>query len=197
MRLNLRSARILASPWLSVAPVDPKLITPVLMVGVVAWVIYRRVRRNIGRQQIRSGWMQFRIVIFSVFGALTLFASLRDMNLLGAMFAGLAGGAALAWFGLRHTKFETTPQGNFYTPHTYIGVAVSALLLARVAYRFIVLYPAMHAATQVDANPFAAYQKSPLTLAIFGVLIGYYVAYYAGVLIESRRFASVPVPRGD
>jgi hypothetical protein len=172
---------------------DPKLITPVLIAVFIAWVLYRRVRRNIGRQRISPARMQWRMGIFSVIGALLLFGALRDVNLLGAMVAGVAGGAALAWLGLRHTKFENTPEGNFYTPHTYIGLFVSALLLGRILYRFVVVYPAMNAATQDDANPFAAYQKSPLTLAIFGVLIGYYVAYYAGVLIESRRTLTPPV----
>jgi len=60
------------------------------------------------------------------------------------------------------------------------------LLLSRIAYRFLVVYPAAHAAAQADRNPFAAYQKSPLTLAILGVVIGYYLLYYAGVLNRSR-----------
>ncbi len=41
-------------------------------------------------------------------------------------------------------------------PHTYIGLFVSALLLARIAYRFLTVYPSMHAAAQADQNPFAA-----------------------------------------
>jgi hypothetical protein len=176
---------------------DPKLVTPVLVAVFIAFVLYRRVRRNIGRQRISPARMQWRMGIFGVIGALLLIGAVRDMDLLGAMVAGLAGGVALAWLGLRHTKFENTPEGNFYTPHTYIGLFVSALLLARIAYRFIIIYPAMHAATQEDTNPFAAYQKSPLTLAIFGVLIGYYVAYYAGVLIESRRLGALPATSGD
>ena len=169
---------------------DPKLITPVLIVAFIAWAMYRRVRRTIGRQLVSPARMQWRIGMLSLIGGLFLFTSLRDMNLFGAMVAGLAAGAALAWFGLRHTKFETTPQGHFYTPHTYIGLAVSALLLGRIAYRFLAVYPAMHAAAQADANPFAAYQRSPLTLAIFGVLVGYYVAYYIGVLNKSRSLAT-------
>ncbi|MDR3387090.1 MAG: DUF1453 domain-containing protein [Rudaea sp.] len=176
---------------------DPKLIAPVLIAVFVAFVLYRRVRRNIGRQRVSPVRMQWRMGIFGVIGALMLLASLRDMNLFGAMVAGLAGGLALGWFGLRHTKFENTPEGNFYTPHTYIGLFVSALLLGRVLYRFVVVYPAMHAAAQDNANPFAAYQKSPLTLAILGIVIGYYLAYYAGVLIESRRLAAVSAPRKD
>jgi hypothetical protein len=176
---------------------DPKLITPIFFAVFIAWVLYRRVRRNIGRQRVSPVRMQWRMGILGVVGALILFASLRDIILFGAMIAGIAGGVALGWFGLRYTKFETTAEGNFYTPHTYIGLLVSALLLGRILYRFIVVYPVMHAATQEDANPFAAYQKSPLTLAIFGIVIGYYLAYYAGVLIESRRLAALPVPRQD
>lgn len=165
---------------------DPKLLAPILLAAFVAWALYRRVRRNVGRQRIMPKRLGFRIVIFSVIGAMILLTSMREAPLAEAMIAGLAAGALLAWFGLRYTRFEVTAQGRFYTPHTYIGLFVSALLLGRIAYRFLLVYPAMHAATQVNANPFAAYQKSPLTLAIFGVLVGYYVAYYAGVLGKSR-----------
>ena len=165
---------------------DPKLFMPMLFGAVLAFAIYRRIRRNIGRQALSPGRLTARIGIFSLIGALVLFAALRDLNLLGAMLAGLAGGVALAWFGLRHTQFEVTPEGRFYTPHTYIGAFVSALFLARIAYRFIVLYSTPHAVAAANADPFAAYQKSPLTLAVFGVLVGYYVAYYAGILQRNR-----------
>ena len=106
---------------------DPKLFMPMLFGAVLAFAIYRRIRRNIGRQALSPGRLTARIGIFSLIGALVLFAALRDLNLLGAMLAGLAGGVALAWFGLRHTQFEVTPEGRFYTPHTYIGAFVSAL----------------------------------------------------------------------
>src|SRR5215469_3241051 len=131
--------------------------------------------------------------MFGLIGALILVTSLRDLQLFGAMAAGLAGGVALAWYGLKHTQFEVTPQGRFYTPHTYIGALVSALFLGRIAYRFIVLYSTAHAVAAADSNPFAVYQRSPLTLAIFGVLVGYYVAYYAGILARNRVLA-VPSP---
>ncbi|MEO8803466.1 MAG: DUF1453 domain-containing protein [Rudaea sp.] len=169
---------------------DPKLLTPVLLTAFIAWAMYRRVRRNIGRQPVTPKRMWFRIGIFSVIGVMVLAASMRNAQLAEAMVAGIAAGVLLAWFGLRHTKFEVTPQGSFYTPHTYIGLFVSALLLGRIAYRFLLVYPAMHAATQASANPFAAYQKSPLTLAIFGILVGYYIAYYAGVLGKSRALSA-------
>lgn len=166
---------------------DPKLVTPMLVAAFVAWAIYRRVRRNIGRQRVQPARMRFRMILLGAIGALMLVASARNVELFAAMAGGIAGGVALAWLGLRHTKFETTEQGSFYTPHTWIGLVVSALLLGRIAYRFMVVYPVAHAASQVGANPFAAYQKSPLTLAIFGVVVGYYIAYYAGVLTRSAK----------
>ena len=170
---------------------DPKFVTPTLVAAFVLFAIYRRVRRNIGRQRVQPVRMRSRIILLGVVGALVLAGATRNLQLLEGMLAGIAGGTALAWLGLRHTQFETTEQGSFYTPHTWIGLAVSALLIGRIAYRFMVVYPMAHAASQAGANPFAAYQKSPLTLAIFGIVIAYYIAYYAGVLMRSVK---VPVP---
>jgi hypothetical protein len=166
--------------------VDQKLITSVLIGALALWVLYRRVRRNIGRQPLNARRMGGRIALLAVIAVLMASGAMHDVELLGALLAGIAGGAALGWLGLRHTKFEATAEGKFYIPHTYIGVLVSALLLSRIAYRLLVVYPAAHAAAQADRSPFAAYQKSPLTLAILGVVIGYYLLYYAGVLNRSR-----------
>ena len=67
---------------------DPKLITPILMVAVVAWAIYRRVRRTIGRQPFQPKRMQVRMGILALAGVVTLLFSLRDMELAGAALAG-------------------------------------------------------------------------------------------------------------
>lgn len=175
---------------------DQKLIFPIMMGAFILFAIYRRVRRNVGRQPVQPTRMRSRMVMLSVIGALIALGATRDINLLGALAAGVAGGAALAWFGLQHTKFENTAQGNFYTPHTYIGAAVSLLLLARIAYRFFIVLPSMQAAAHADQNPFAAFQRSPLTLAIFGVLIGYYVFYFAGVLRASKNLVRAIAQEG-
>lgn len=166
---------------------------PLFFGALIAFAIYRRVRRNIGRQRLSPLRLKWRIGLFAVIGALVLAVSARSPELCAALSAGIVGGAALGWFGLKHTQFEVTPQGHWYTPHTYIGAFVSALFLGRVAYRFIVLYSTSHAMA-ADTDPFAAYQKSPLTLAIFGVLVGYYVFYYSGVLRHARDLQS---PSGD
>jgi hypothetical protein len=168
---------------------DPKSLMPFVFTALLAFAIYRRVRRNIGRQVLSPGRLGWRIALFAVVGALVLATAARELDLLASMLGGLAAGIVLAWVGLRHTLFEVTPQGRYYTPHTYIGAAVSALFLARIAYRFFELYSASHAHA-APAGDLSAYQRSPLTLATFGVLAGYYVAYYTGILRRNRELAA-------
>lgn len=173
---------------------DLKLFFPVLMGALVLLMIGRRIMRNIGRQKLRPTAMQLRIGLLAMIGVVFTLRALHDVNLLGALLAGTLAGAGLGWYGLRHTKFERTEQGAFYTPHTWIGLTVSVLLIARLAYRFFFVMPAMQAAAQSDQDPFAAFQRSPLTLAVFGVLIGYYICYYVGVLRAARRIPSPDEP---
>lgn len=166
------------------APMDPKLITPVLMAALVTWAVVRRLRRSFGRQPVQPARIWLRIGILTLAGGLIGATSVtRGPEMLEALIAGLACGALLAYVGLRHTRFEVTPEGRFYTPHTYIGLAVTLLFLGRVVYRFL----------GADPNAAVAYQRTPLTVGIFAVLIGYYLLFYAGVLLRTRVSAG-PVP---
>jgi hypothetical protein len=174
---------------------DQKLITSVLVGALLVWAIYRRVRRNFGRQALKVGRMQFRIAILALIGVLVLVTCARNMELLGALACGAVCGVALGYLGLRHTKFESTPQGSYYTPHTYIGLFVTALFLGRVLFRFLTMHSYPNALAPASQNPFDGYQKSPLTIAIFGVLIGYYTFFNIGVLRKSRELA-IPAPDG-
>ncbi|MGH8378284.1 MAG: DUF1453 domain-containing protein [Gammaproteobacteria bacterium] len=166
----------------------------ILIAALVLFFLYRRFRRNFGRQPLRPKRMITRIVILAIVCLLLLASPFRSVMSFAAAALGAIIGIGLAFYATAHTKFETTPQGRFYRPHTYIGMAVTALLIGRLIYRFIVVYPMLHGAVQqashtaqMQANPFAAYQRSPLTLGIYFILAGYYICYYAGVLIKSRQ----------
>jgi hypothetical protein len=154
--------------------------TTILIIGIFAWSIYRRVRRNIGRQPLRPRRAIFSIVILSVISVLIVGTSLQNINLPLGFAAGLLLGALLGLVGLRLTQFETTDEGHFYTPNTHIGIAISVLFVGRIAYRFIVLGDA--ATAQNSLQPF----QSPLTLFIFGLTVGYYIVYQTGILIHSH-----------
>jgi hypothetical protein len=163
---------------------------------LIALMYYRRFRRLFGRQPVQPARMKYRIAFLLVLGALLLARAVTGLEAGVAVATGLAVGVALAWLGLRLTTFETTPQGRFHTPHGGIGLALSALLLGRLAYRFFVIAPMLQDAHEAGMNPFAAFQRSPLTLAIFALLIGYYVTYCSGVLLRSAADAGSP-PRID
>ena len=93
---------------------DPKLIAPILFAALVVWGILRRVRRTVGRQSVHAGRIWLRIGMLTLVGGLVIASSVaRNTEALAALTAGLACGAALAYVGLRHTKFEVTPEGRF------------------------------------------------------------------------------------
>lgn len=175
---------------------DPKLITPILVGALVVWGVYRRLRRTFGRQRVQAWRLWLRITLLTLVGGLIVAtAASHNPQALEALVAGVACGAVLGYLGLRHTRFEVTAEGRFYTPHTYIGLVVTVLFLGRLLYRF--LYLSFGANATGGANPdFAlAYQRSPLTLGIFGVLVGYYVFFYAGILLRTRA-TELPIRDG-
>nr|WP_243853007.1 DUF1453 domain-containing protein [Luteibacter anthropi] len=163
------------------------LFTPILIGGLVAFAIYRRVRGSFGRQPIRTRRMTGRVVLFGVIALLILSSGLQDIRLAEGGFAGLLVGGALGLLGLRLTRFELGTGGqDCYIPNPWIGAALTALLLGRLAWRFLVLAPMFGGA---QAHPHApAPGNSPLTMVIAGLTIGYYMAYYIGILMHHRRF---------
>ena len=155
-------------------------IGPIVFCGLVAWGIYRRLRRNIGRQKLRPVRITISIVIFSVASALLLFLSLGIPKLMLGIGGGLALGLPLGFVGLRLTRFETTEEGHFYTPNTKIGVALSLLFLGRLAYRFWALRSTNGAPH--TPPPF----QSALTYFLFGLIAGYYIVYYLGLFVHTH-----------
>jgi hypothetical protein len=155
---------------------------PILIGGLFAWSIYRRVRRNIGRQKLRPRRILISLAIFAVIGCFLGMASLQNLNLLYGLAGGLVLGGALGFVGLRLTRFETTEEGHFYTPNAHIGVALSLLLAGRMIYRFMVLNSTLSAAEMNHPPP----MQSPLTFFIVGLTFGYYIVYRIGLFVHTH-----------
>jgi hypothetical protein len=176
---------------------DPRLVIPYLIAALIVWRLYRRMRRSFGRQRVRDGFLWFRIGFLALLAALAAtFSITHEIDMLGPLLAGIACGAALGYFGLRYTKFEVTAEGRFYTPHTYIGLVVTALFVGRVLYRFLEIYNGVIPATTAGEGLAASFQHSPFTLAMFGALVGYYVLYYGGILQRTRSPATLTAKAG-
>ncbi|MEG2942039.1 MAG: DUF1453 domain-containing protein [Thermomonas sp.] len=168
--------------------------TYAVLAPVVLLVLYRRLRRHIGRQPLRAWRIGLRLagvciaalalLLIGVAGALG--GSMAGLGVL----AGLAGGGLLGSYGLRLTRFETTPEGRFYTPNPWLGVGLSALMLGRLAYRFVVVRDVSQAVTLTDSTALGILHRSPLTLAIAGLLVGYFLRYSLGLWRATRTPAA-------
>jgi hypothetical protein len=168
----------------------PSWLPTLIFIPLIAFGLYRRFRRTFGRQAVTPRRMVARMVLLSVVCALLVATSGASPTSLAAAGAGLGGGIVLALVGLRLTKYEVTVEGRFYVPNGWIGLAVTALFLGRLAGRLFTMSERM-AAVQAAGSPFAGMQRSALTLGLFCLLAGYYVGYYAGVLRAVKRL-SVP-----
>jgi hypothetical protein len=93
--------------------------------------------------------------------------------------AGLVAGVGLAIWGLRLTKFECNDSGYFYTPNAHIGIALSLLFVARIGFRLLQVAILTGPDVQFAAQDFG---RSPLTLAVVGMMAGYYAWYAIGLL---------------
>ena len=164
------------------APLHPSLAVTLGIGAFILWRISARVRRMIGRQRLSGVRPYISVVLFPLLVLVLLVVALGSPTALLGLLAGCAAGVGLGVVGLKLTRFEATPAGHFYTPNPYLGVALSVLLIARLAWRYAQLYGAGLAD---DGSMHLA--RSPLTLLIFGLLAGYYTTYSAGLLRWKHR----------
>lgn len=159
----------------------------------VAWRLYRRYRSHLGPQKVRPLRMSLRVALFSAFAVLLLLSPVGPLGREVAA-AAIALGGGLGWLSLNRTRFEARDGRHWYTPNVYIGLAVTALLVVRLVYRLVTVYPLLQAGV-IDLSllgPFSG-RRSVSMLALFGLAVGYYAIYYGGVLLRSRQLG-VAVP---
>jgi hypothetical protein len=162
----------------------PAPVVAVALTPLVLWRVYSRIKRLTTRQRSRTWRHRTTLVFFPLLLVLVGLAGLANPLVLAALAAGLAGGAVLGSVALRKTMFEQVGEEFYFTPHAQIGLLVASLFLARMAYRAWKFY------MQADFVQHD-FVRSPLTLAVFGVLAGYYITYATG-LLRWRKRAALP-----
>ncbi len=170
----------------------PLSLATVALIAFIAWRVYWRFRRSIGRQRFVAARSWLSVALFPLLLVLVAVGVRLQPPALGSCLAGgLVLGVALGLLGLRLTRFEVAPDGLYYVPSAHLGIALSTLLVARIAYRYV---SASAAPGDPGAAPVAMH-LTPLTLALVGMLGGYYVTYAVGLLrwsVRQRR----PPPAG-
>ncbi len=157
------------------------------LVVFIGWRIYRRVRRQIGRQDLRPRRLWATAIFFPLLLVLVTLPGLYDLRLVEAVVAGAIVGVLVGLIGLKLTRFEVTPNGYSYVPNTWLGVAISLVFIGRLVYRLGVIYLA---AGSVGPAAMQSFGRSPLTLGLFGVVAAYYATFAIGILAWHRRARS-------
>src|SRR6478735_3255581 len=86
----------------------------VLIVALVAWRLYARSRKLIGRQQLSKWRPWVTVTLFPLVFVMLGVESRHQPAALWGLGGGAIAGIGLGILGLKLTKFETTSSGGYY-----------------------------------------------------------------------------------
>lgn len=168
----------------------------VAVVALLAFVLYRRGKRLIGHQRFHERRLTIRVIIFAAVGVLLLVTYAHRIDPVleyGSAAGGFAVGLIVALIALRFTQMGRDEDGVWYVPNLYLGIGLIALLLARFVYEYFVMFPQIRkqveeaSAQGAAAAHSVAFTPQPILHGILFLVLGYYVAYYLGILVRARR----------
>ena len=98
--------------------------------------------------------------------------------------AGLAVGGLLGLLGLVLTRWESHPEGFFYTPSRWLALLITLAIAARLVYGW---WHTMHRGVPDEQHWFLSASGTQLSVAVAVGLIGYYLVYAIGVRVRIAR----------
>jgi hypothetical protein len=153
------------------------------LLPLIAWRVYARFKRMVGRQRLTKYRLWVQLTLFPALVLLFGISAASSPLSLLILATGLVCGATLGLYGIKTTVFKPEPGNLFYTPSAHLGIALSVLFVLRIVYRFIEIY-ALRSSVDPSLTGFA---RSSLTLAVFGLLAGYYISYAVGLARWRQR----------
>jgi hypothetical protein len=168
--------------------------------GVVLLSLALRYRAGTARRQGRrwvaslNVWMTgFSAVFFLSF---TLLLSFWIPSAFRFALIGMGIGGILGLLGLAMTRWESRPNGLFYTPSRWLALLVTLAIAARFIYGW---WRATHSGSPAPGDPdwLMTASATQLSLAVAAGLVAYYLIYSIGVRLQlarhHRRSASTAV----
>ena len=160
--------------------------------GVVLLSLALRYRAGTARRQARrwaaslNVWMtSFSAVFFLSF---TLLLSFWVDSAFRFALIGLGCGGILGLIGLAITRWESQPEGFFYTPSRWLALFITLAIAARFIYGW---WRATHSGSGInthgDQHWLITASGTQLSLAVAAGLIGYYLVYSVGVRLRIAR----------
>ena len=162
------------------------------LVPLLVWRIYSRLKKLVARQ--KSQLWRHRLVAFGVPALIVFLATTTKFEILplSSLGAGVLAGGWLGVLGIKLSRFEQVGKDYYFTQHRYLGLAITMLFIARLLYRGMEIYLNTRLDVPVPPPPFG---QSPLTMAAYGLVTGYYATYAWGLLRWRQR--SKPLPAAE
>jgi hypothetical protein len=163
---------------------------PIVLIALMPVILIQRYRAGTARRLARPlvtrvtlGAMVFSAVIFLISAAVTAIWVPRALTL---SIAGLAIGLLLGMIGLRLTRWDATPGSLHYTPNRWLVLLVTLLLSARIVYGLWRSWQVADAG--FGGAPVLAAFGIAESMAAGAIVIGYYLAFSAGLQARIRRW---------
>jgi len=167
------------------------------LAGVVLLFLAVRYRAGTARRQARR-WVTSLNVWATCFSAVfflsfTLLLSFWIGSAFRFALIGIGVGAILGLVGLAMTRWESRPEGLFYTPSRWLAFIIVSAIAARLVYGW---WRATHSGSNATGDQcwLLAASGTQLSVSVAAGLIGYYLVYSIGVRLrltrhEQRRFS--------
>ena len=160
------------------------------LAGVVLLSLAVRYRAGTARRQARR-WVASLNVWATSFSAVfflsfTLLLSFWVGSAFRFALIGMAFGGILGLVGLAMTRWESQPEGLFYTPSRWLALLVTLAIAARFVYGW---WRATHFGNPPsgDQHWLIAASGTQLSVAVAAGLIAYYLVYSIGVRLRVTR----------
>jgi hypothetical protein len=165
-------------------------LVPIIFMALMPVMLIQRYRAGKARRLARP-WvitLNLAVMLFSAvfFLASAAFTTIWIPRSFTGAAAGMAIGLVLGAIGLAITRWESGLRELHYTPNRWLVLMVTLLVSARVLYG---LYRSAAAARAgLEGTELITAFGVPESLAAGGAVIGYYVAYNAGLRWQLRRW---------
>lgn len=166
------------------------LLLPLVLIALMPLILIQRYRVGTSRRMARS-WMATMNVLLMAFSAICFLAGAAVTtvwvpNAFTGAATGIAVGAGLGLVGLALTRWEPAAATLHYTPNRWLVLVVTFVVSARVLYGLWRSWTV--AQSGVSGTPIVMAFGIPESLAVGGLVIGYYFAYGLGVRRRIRRW---------
>ena len=168
---------------------------PVVIIAATPLLLIQRYRVGTSRRPARQWLAVLAIVSFAMSATFLLITSALTTIWVAEAFTyaalGLAAGCFAGVAGLVLTRWEATHRSLHFTPNRWLVLIITLVVSARV---LLGLYRSLLAAQAgVTGHGLVAVFGVDESLGAGGIVIGYYLAYNAGLLWRIRRWQRRPL----